>query len=99
MPRSGAYPSPARDRTEQEQEKECAEERDQDLHHDVCGRDAKHAGQKATDYGPEDANDDVPDEAHAVTREHLARQEPGDEADDDEDEDSFHVSLLRPPVI
>jgi len=54
--------------------------------------DADEACQPAAQERSQDADHDVPQQAHAFAAEHLARDEPGDRADDDPDQNA-HVFL------
>lgn len=74
---------------------ECSEYHEQDDCADEGGKksadgelagiygDARETSKPAAQEGAGDANDDVPQKAHAFTADHFARYEAGDRSDDD----------------
>src|SRR5579859_5338777 len=81
-------------RSEDDQQDCRAYKCDHDLQDDVGCRDAGKSGKPSAQEPTEDADHDVPDQAHASAGEHLAGQESGDTADDDPDDETHHLTNL-----
>src|SRR5487761_395278 len=94
----GALPAATGDCAEDDEQEYGAHKGDHDLNEDVGDCDVGEARKPATDECAENADDDVPDEPHALAGQNLAGKKAGNRADDDPDDDASELHAYTSDV-